>query len=235
LRKYPELGLVFTDFRKVVQKNGTQTVWRENDLSSVGFLEKIAFDSIKARDGDIYIFSKKIFYELVLFCFIWTGTVMIPRKVFSEIGYFDEELRIAEDHDLWLRIAGRYEICFRSLNTATYILHDGGITKNIPLYYDSSIKVRSRYLDPHYELPVEYVRRLKKQLSDFFFIKGYYFYNLGEFDKAGREFRKSIAGGRWELRCVLYYLLTFLPAPAIQLVRRTKQCISPGKSCEEQA
>jgi glycosyltransferase involved in cell wall biosynthesis len=35
---------------------------------------------------------------------------LVRRKVFDEVGFFDERLRCAEDWDMWLRIADRYRI-----------------------------------------------------------------------------------------------------------------------------
>jgi GT2 family glycosyltransferase len=35
---------------------------------------------------------------------------MIRRKLFEKVGYFDEELPMAEDYDLWLRVAVDYPV-----------------------------------------------------------------------------------------------------------------------------
>jgi glycosyltransferase involved in cell wall biosynthesis len=39
-------------------------------------------------------------------------TIMFRRKCLDEVGLFDETMRAAEDRDLWLRIALRYEVAF---------------------------------------------------------------------------------------------------------------------------
>ena len=41
---------------------------------------------------------------------LWTGAVVIPRKVYDEIGGFDPMLKMAEDFDLWTRIALKYPV-----------------------------------------------------------------------------------------------------------------------------
>jgi len=221
-KRYPELGLLFTDYKKVFCENGIQETFRENDLICINFLQNIANGFIRLADGDIYLFHKGIFFELILFCFIWTGTVMIPRKVFSDIGYFNEDLRIAEDHDLWLRIAYKYEIGFRAINTATYVLHEGGITRNIPLYYDSSIRVRSQFLDPVYDLPKDYQIRLKKQVASFHFTKGYYYFEKELYTEARSEFRQTLSYDLLQLRYYLYLAITFFPDPIIRNLRKFK-------------
>lgn len=225
-KKYTGLGLLFTDYKKVICKNGNQVTWRGTDLLCINFLESIVNNFIRSVDGDIYLFHKGIFYELVLFCFIWTGTVMIPKKVFSDVGYFNEGLRIAEDHDLWLRIACKYEIGFRAINTATYVLHDGGITKNIPLYYASSIRVRSQYLDPVYGLPEDYRKRLRKQIALYFFTIGYYYYEKDSYMEASRQFRQALIYNPLQLRYWLFLTISFLPKRFVRELRRFKNLLS---------
>jgi glycosyltransferase involved in cell wall biosynthesis len=221
-KKYPELGLVFTDNKKVLRKNGKDVTYRENDLRETNFLEEIASDHINLIDGDIYLLNKGIFYELVLHCFIWTGTVMIRRSVLNDIGYFDEELKIAEDHDLWLRICRKYKIGFLNKTTAAYIMHNDGITTNTPLYYDSSIKVRSHYAN---ELPKLYRDRLEKQLAMYSFTKGYYYYRNALYGEANRAFRQALSQNPLSVRYHLYWALTLLPEFVIKPARIFKRLL----------
>ena len=222
-KSYPGLGLLFTDYTMVQLENGKSIVQSEKELEHIEFLTKIAQGHIKSVDEDVYLFNNSIFYELVLRCFIWTGTVMIPTHVFADIGYFDEELRIAEDHDLWLRIARKYEIGFLDECTAEYVLHDGGITKNIPLYYDSSIKVRSRYLC---DIPQSYQKKLKNKLASFSFVKGYFYYENKLYYEANRSFRQASSQNIYGFRYHLYQALTMLPKGVIDELRRLKGCLT---------
>ena len=36
-------------------------------------------------------------------------TFMIPKKIFTKVGYFDQTLKHTQDYDLWIRIAKYYE------------------------------------------------------------------------------------------------------------------------------
>lgn len=49
-----------------------------------------------------------IFLESVKLCLISPSAVMLRRSLLAEVGLFDEELKAAEDYDLWLRILARY-------------------------------------------------------------------------------------------------------------------------------
>lgn len=52
-------------------------------------------------------FSGNIFQPLLQYSFICPSTVMLRRKVFDDVGGFDEQFRDAEDWDLWRRLAYR--------------------------------------------------------------------------------------------------------------------------------
>ena len=51
-----------------------------------------------------------IFRESLSYCNIAPSSVFINRKLFNEVGVFDESLEVCEDYDLWLRILSKYEI-----------------------------------------------------------------------------------------------------------------------------
>ncbi|MGB1800426.1 MAG: glycosyltransferase family 2 protein, partial [Gammaproteobacteria bacterium] len=53
-----------------------------------------------------------IFQHCLPLCAISPSSVMIHRKIFDEVGLFDEDLPACEDYDMWLRICCRYPILF---------------------------------------------------------------------------------------------------------------------------
>ncbi len=50
------------------------------------------------------------FYENLDFCKISPSTVMIKKELFEKCGGFDEELKVCEDYDLWLRVLKRVSV-----------------------------------------------------------------------------------------------------------------------------
>jgi glycosyltransferase involved in cell wall biosynthesis len=69
------------------------------------------------RDDKIVKYPKKLakpegrcFLENLHTCKIATSSIMIHKKVFRDIGYFDEKMRVCEDYDMWLKISSKYEI-----------------------------------------------------------------------------------------------------------------------------
>ncbi len=55
-------------------------------------------------------FGGYIFKECLSHCIIAPSSVLIHKKLFADVGLFDEDLEVCEDYDLWLRIALKNEI-----------------------------------------------------------------------------------------------------------------------------
>ncbi len=54
--------------------------------------------------------SWDIFQRSLELCLVSPSAVMMRRELFQKVGYFDEELLMAEDYDLWLRVAVDYPV-----------------------------------------------------------------------------------------------------------------------------
>lgn len=55
--------------------------------------------------------SGRVFERILLEgCAIYTPTVMLRRECLDNVGLFDESLAVAEDYNLWLRIAARWDV-----------------------------------------------------------------------------------------------------------------------------
>lgn len=57
-------------------------------------------------------YSGWIYQRCLPLCIISPSSVMIYRDVFDKAGYFDEDMIVCEDYDLWLRISHLYPITF---------------------------------------------------------------------------------------------------------------------------
>ena len=68
-------------------------------------------------------FGGWIFEKCLPLCVVSPSAVMMRRKLFGEVGLFDESLPACEDYDLWLRIAAKYPI---GLIEKPYIIKYGG-------------------------------------------------------------------------------------------------------------
>jgi len=64
-----------------------------------------------------------IFARCLELCAVGMSTAMVRRRLFEDVGYFDESLPCCEDYDLWLRVSARHPFL---LVPGPYTIKDGG-------------------------------------------------------------------------------------------------------------
>jgi len=67
-------------------------------------------EKIVSQAGQKHRRSGIIFADALKKCIIGPSTVMMRRELFEELGGFREDLEIAEDYELWLRITARVPV-----------------------------------------------------------------------------------------------------------------------------
>lgn len=74
------------------------------------------------------------FLNSLCLCRIGVSTFFCHKKIFSDIGLFDENLKVCEDYDLWLRILQKYEIKLIDKQLITkYAGHENQLSFHTPL------------------------------------------------------------------------------------------------------
>ena len=110
------------------------------------------------------------------------SSAVFRRSVFEQVGMFDGTLRVAEDYDLYLRIARVQAICCHPEVVAEYRMHVGNISLNTELMLSTTLQVLDRqapYLGNDARRRIafrqgrqswrrQYGRRLVLELANFF-------------------------------------------------------------------
>ena len=93
--------------------------------------------------------SGKILDQLMYTNFMGSASFPLMRKKYlEEIGGFDVLLQSAQDYDVWLRLAEKYEVNYVDEVLVTYYIHSGDqITKN----YKKRISGQKRIIEKNYE------------------------------------------------------------------------------------
>lgn len=87
------------------------------------------------RDGGVIrtwpegLTNSEIQQRLLYTCPLIHGSTMFRRETFEEIGGYDAQLRTAQDYDLWLRIAERWNIVSIPDVIYSYRWHDAMVSK----------------------------------------------------------------------------------------------------------
>lgn len=104
-QNFPEAGLLATNYqfyysdKKIIQP---------------------VFDGIPTENWNGIVTD--FFHSSMKFRIAWTSAVAAPKKVFDEVGNFDENITLGagEDTDLWIRIALKYAVAFDNEVSAYY-------------------------------------------------------------------------------------------------------------------
>lgn len=78
-------------------------------------------------------------------CFEMISSILFRRSIFDQIGGFDPDLRVAEDYDLYLRIARHHAICFHPAVVAEYRMHQSNASRNSELMLITTLQVLKRH------------------------------------------------------------------------------------------
>jgi glycosyltransferase involved in cell wall biosynthesis len=86
-----------------------------------------------------------VYPNLLKFFFVGSGSnALIRIKVFDEVGRFDETLTSAEDLDMFLRIAARYQFSAVPAAQVLYRITDHSMSRNVIRQERESLKVLER-------------------------------------------------------------------------------------------
>lgn len=89
-----------------------------------------------------YINRRSFLKELMIHNIITGGgsNTLIRRECFEKVGFFEEDLWIGEDWNLWLRIAKQYEVKFVEEPLIKYRIHGNNLHKDLKKIEDNMRK-----------------------------------------------------------------------------------------------
>lgn len=180
-KKVPNCGLYACAYEKKYRSNTIPSIYKNIPKE----------EHWKGRVDDFFESS-------VVNAIAWTSAVMVPKKVLSTVGNFDEKITLGagEDTDLWIRIALNYPVAFSNTVTAIHNLHaENRISNsntnlrqfiNLDNYekYTSQHKTLKTYLDLNrFAIAIQY-RLVKNNKQARFYTKKIQLSNLTKTQKA---------------------------------------------------
>jgi len=100
------------DIRKLeIQKNALQSSSKNYKLvhtEEIWMKNNIKINQMKKHQK----FGGYIFEKCLPLCCISPSSVLMQKSIFNQVGYFDENLPVCEDYDLWLKICSNERVLF---------------------------------------------------------------------------------------------------------------------------
>ena len=155
---------------------------------------------------------------------VGTPTVMVPKAVFDRIGLFEENIRQAEDDNMWIRIASQYEVELIDEPLVRVRNHPGRMTLNKAELLES-VQMNIRLLKTKYG---EVVRKriegaIPRKIAQVQFSIGYGHYERGNLREARKAFYAGTCSRIRFWRNPLYLLVTFIPPGLTALLKSLKR------------
>jgi cellulose synthase/poly-beta-1,6-N-acetylglucosamine synthase-like glycosyltransferase len=115
---------------------------RPDCAMAVGDHAFISAEGVRIRKSGKFAVVPRPYEALLKSNFIeMISSVLFRRSVFDQVGHFNAQLKVAEDYDLYLRIARVQPICCHSVLAAEYRMHGSNISHNAELMLTTTLKV----------------------------------------------------------------------------------------------
>ncbi|MBT1071832.1 glycosyltransferase family 2 protein [Pelotalea chapellei] len=170
------------------------------------------------------LMSGDLVRNIFLNSYVVTSTVMIRKSVLDDVGCFEEELMVAEDDNLWMRIAMNYGVKLLDEPLVLYHLTEGSLSRtrgNIM----PAIRAHIELLQKKYPEILNRigVRAIKLKYNDLYFSEGYHHFSQEKYQEARGHFLRSFVFCPWKIKSLVYALASFLPPAVIGVVKGVKR------------
>ncbi len=157
------------------------------------------------------------FMELIYGNFIDGPTVLVKREALEKVGLFDPELEIAEDYDLWLKIARQYKIGYVDKILFQHRRHSSNITNNKIRHYPQLIKALTKALQLNSDIYNEIAPIIQQRIGNCYLWTGIEFLDRGQYQEATRYSLEAIKYNRMEPTRQILFLSSLLKTQAFFL------------------
>jgi glycosyltransferase involved in cell wall biosynthesis len=197
------IALLDADDRWLPHKLERQ-IARLNGDSSIGLVHSASriFDSdTNATLCEIFPEEQIGFHDIVKWNGISLPSALVPRRVFDDVGGFNEARQSAADWDMWIRIAAKYQLvsCLETL--VDYRMHGNNMSGNaIQPYIDCmAVLDDAEQMHPGCEACRIAIRSARRRVREVYYDKA---------SALAREHLRNeryLQGLKWRLRSVVRY------------------------------
>lgn len=208
LRRFPEIGWVYSD-AFVVDHTATIVLNRVGRTSSL-------------PSGDIL-------RALILRNFIPCPTPLVRRSALARVGGFDESpaIQIAEDWDMWLRLAGEFPAGCVSRPLAMIRLHGKSMTGTMDL--DAALASKMVVIEKAVRLrPAALLPLRARAVAGVYLDMGEWMFRREKFRDARLMFASAIRVRSLTLHAIPFWLITFLPSKAVHSLALFRRRLNRG-------
>ncbi len=187
LEDFPDIGMVFTNFLTCDEFGKRYPGAYLDRFDDMKGLQKV-----RVGENRFLLSGKVAFDALFHGNFVGTSGVMVPKTIFSTIGFFDETVSRGglEDRDMWFRICGSYDIGYLNIIGHVYRRTKASLSQRGLQSGGDRITVIRRHM--HKTRSPSTRRTAKRVIARSFYNIGYQYQCLGELETARKHYFLSI-------------------------------------------
>jgi len=160
---------------------------------------------IRVRDIKIPRFSskEKLIEYLFINNFIGFETALVKRRCFDKVGLFDERMVGFSDHDMWLRIAGEFNIAYIDLILVKKREHELQFSKTaVEKCLRDEFLMTSKAIKQYPFLE----KAVRKKLAGLYYKWSITLLEKGVNEEAKQNFLKVIRYRPWKFKAIIAYI-----------------------------
>jgi glycosyltransferase involved in cell wall biosynthesis len=174
------------------------------------------------------LLKKDVVRNIFMSSYLATPTVMVQKKVFEEVGYFEENLIAAEDDNMWMRIAMKFKVALIDEPLTMVRITRSSLTYDFTNIIKGVISHLELLSKKYPDIESRLGHLINKKYSILFLSAGYDCFSRNEFRIAREEFKKSFKYWKFNIRAILYIGATYLPIGTITLIREIRKRMAKG-------
>jgi len=167
LKQNPHIGFLFTDMKE--SKAGR--IFRNSWAKKMSYYKELKKTQAHVKSIVKFLYMKNC---------VPTSSVIFSRAAIKIVGFFNEELKIGEDREYWIRLACNFMSAYIDLPLTTKREHDKNMVKNVKLMLSSRLKFFNTIENPKGAFAPSNIEELKQIAIDetYFEYAKYYFKKL---------------------------------------------------------
>jgi glycosyltransferase involved in cell wall biosynthesis len=147
--------------------------------------------------------KRKMIEYLFINNFIGFETVLIRRRCFDEVGLFDERMKAFSDHDMWLRIAGKFNIDYINAVLVKKRIHELQLSK---IAIKECINDEFLMIRKAIKMYPFLKRVVRKKVSGLYYALGIDMLEKGMITEAKQNFMNTVRCKPWNIKAMVAYI-----------------------------
>jgi glycosyltransferase involved in cell wall biosynthesis len=232
LKKHPEIGAVFSDFRLFNKDNFITPKSPLDFYKSLKRYKKDVADIFREKKRlrltekfEVEYFYGNIFDDLFMGNFILTSSFIARKKFADEIGWFKPDIRAQEDYEFYLRFSKKHPMAFVNETLVDYRRGDNQLTGHS--YMEPITKSVVTIIDQYRD---EFSKRgeikiFKKRKAGSLVRLSEVYLGKGLKSEARNIIRESIRLNPCLMRNYLNLIVSYIPVRLFSLIRTKKKLL----------